>query len=286
MRSRTLHEINLYRSIAAFLCAMVLAAALPARATVVPYEIEEMVALAEEIVVVEVVQNTVTMPGKLVLTENTVVVLDTIKGQMSGKDVLVTPGGVYKGIGMQVAGSASLKEGEKAVLFLSNPLKRLPKERQEKIDWNNKYLASPKIIGGWQGKLVLEPGAEEEMAKGVKINGVNSANKVIRFGGNGEKAMKHAPSYADFRAQLAALVEEQKRLEQSKSNLRKIGGARGEFAVPEMDKSRTAIRAFDPLPDIAYLSEEDLKLLQQEVHRQAEQAQKNSSNPQSAGSDQ
>jgi hypothetical protein len=116
-----------------------------------PLGLDELIDGAEEIVVGEVIAADGRWEGKLVVTDTTVRVDESLKGGAPREITLTQPGGtaVHPRLGARVTTTASgmtaLRPGEQVVLFVARQRGR----RQ--------------LVGGAQGKLVVrdEPGGEE-----------------------------------------------------------------------------------------------------------------------------
>lgn len=99
---------------------------LPASASAVvlePLSLEEMVDIADAIVVGHVVSRTSRYDSppreNRIVTDVVVVVEQTLKGEPGSFVVVTVPGGVVDGKGQMVPGGPVLKEGEEVVLFLN-----------------------------------------------------------------------------------------------------------------------------------------------------------------------
>lgn len=233
-----------------------------AGATVIPLDIEEMVAVAEDVVTVRVEETRAEPLNGMIVTRAKVRVIESFKGTLAGEQELVSLGGTYKQLTMAVPEVPQLAQGEEAILFLSNPgLKKLAKSGKSTTTASPLAL-SPQVVGGWQGKFTIRREEGSSKAKAVGGAPVPEDAKVTRISAAREGTVMgaDAPSYAEMRAALQSLVTQQKEMVTQKQAPKVLQGFEGAFFVPERSDS-AVLRKFDPLPDQAYMSEQELKEL-------------------------
>ena len=242
-----------------------------ASATVVPLTVEEMTAIAEDIVTVRVEETKTSAFEGMIITTARCAVVDTLKGDMAGETAITYVGGSYGGLTLEAGGLAKLRKGEETILFLNRPYERLSKSQKAKVNVSSPLVQTPKIIGGWQGKLSLVSDPEAA-AKRKGTDPVPVKAGVSRLSPRGvDPQPKNAPEYQQVAGAIRKLAQSQQTLKSRGATLKKIKGVNGEFAVPERVKD-PVIRAFDPLPPMAYMSKKELEALKKQ--HQEEQAKK------------
>ncbi len=232
------------------------------RAAVVPLSLEELVAIADDVVVVRVTDSRSRAEGRMIVTDAQVQILDSYKGKMKGTQTFTYPGGQIGPLVMATPDLAKLRPGEEAVLFVSRPIDRLSKEQKSRYNISSSANASYSIIGGFQGKIDIVEEVDPEAAQGVAKKSTDPVNVTARMArlaaGDtkpGDKAK--APTYAEFRNSLGKLVTKQREKAAQRDGYRNIVGVNGKFAVPDRSTD-PVIRAFDPLPSMAYMSKREL----------------------------
>lgn len=246
--------------VAAFLLGLT-ATALAAR---LPMTLEELVAVSDEIVAVKVIESKSHAYNRQIVTTSRFQVIDTFKGKMTGTQEITYLGGQVGPLVMAVPDIPRLNKDEQAVLFLSNPTKRLSKDRQKNYNMSSPMVNGYSIVGGPQGKLSIV-GAESSSST-AKSAAIDSSAKVTRISGldgAGDKAQE-ANSYAAFSASLRGVVSAHQKKSLEKGGLKEIAGINGKFAVPERS-SDPVIRAYDPLPSMAYMSKAELDAAMEKV---------------------
>lgn len=234
-----------------------------ARATVVPLTLEEMMAVSDEVVSVRVTETTPEFANGIIVTKAKFTVVENFKGAMQGEQTLDVLGGKYKGIVMKPAGVPSLQKGEEAILFLSNPYARLSDSQKAQFKASSPVANTLNFVGGWQGKLAIASG---DTTGAKSAAGIKSTAKVTRVTPTSELAPEAAtaPQYAQVSTALKSLASAQKAKAAQKAAATKIAGINGKFIIPDRSAD-AAIRAFDPLPSIAYMSDSELDALQKQV---------------------
>lgn len=258
--------MTLFRSIMMAFVLALGALAGTASAQVVPMTLEEMYAISDTVAAVRV-EETRTEPYEgLIITKARVRSVEVLKGRLGAETELALLGGDYKQLSMRVPSLPMLDKGEEVLLFLSNPSEKLPRAARQKLDASSPLIASPQIVGGWQGKLsIVRSEAEKEM----QITGsapIPESAKVTRRGPRaGNVALAGAPAYSEVRGALQRLETRQKAAEKdAKTSTRRIPGVPGEYRIAERTDD-PVLRRFDPLPSMAYLSEEELAELQRQA---------------------
>ncbi len=254
--------------VAALLAAFALVAP-RAQAGAVPLSIEEMTAIADDIITVEVVETRSRVWNGRIVTDVRFDVLENFKGAMSGQETLTHQGGRYGGIVQHVPTIAQFRKGEQAILFLSRPYERLSEKDKERFNAESPLVASPQVVGGRQGKLRIErvPGyATADWDKNSGI-GVDEAAKVTSSAAaRSPELPSEAFNYSQVSTALHELAAEQKSLADDNARLKQIPGVYGVFSVPER-KSTAVLRGFDPLPQMAYYDDEMLDALRRSVEQ-------------------
>jgi len=248
----------LKQTLAAAILAALTAMAQPASAQVVPLSIEELVAVAEEIVAVRVDSTeTQVVMGKIYTTAN-VAVLENYKGKMAGPQKISWPGGKAGKLVMEVPGVPKLHAGEEAILFLSRPQDRMPKSTRDAMNPESPVNQSYQVVGGFQGKITIANHNKEakQLRKGTEPIPATATASRGTFTGTNTSAPK--VEVAKLRGALRGVAKSQADKAAQKGALRKIAGIRGEFAVPDRTDD-PVVRLFDPLPGFAYLPDAELE---------------------------
>lgn len=266
---------TLARAVQALAAAAVLAAfaAVPGRAQAgaIPLSIEEMTAIADDVVAVEVVETSSRLWEGRIVTDVQLQVLENFKGDMAGTQTITQPGGRWNEFVQIAPNLPTFSEGERAILFLSRPFERLSDKDQEGFNKESPLVQSPQAVGGRQGKLRIERTSGYATAGWDKSDGVDAAAKVSASQGSASpQAPADAPSYGQVAGALHELSATQKALEGTKSSLRQIPGVYGVFSVPERTNN-AVLRAFDPLPQMAYYDDEQLDALRRSIEAQYQQ---------------
>lgn len=246
-----------------------------ASASVTPLGIEELVAVADEIHTVRVEsQECFVYEGKI-MTRARVEVLETFKGTMTGHTDITYLGGRYRMIGMHAdTGMEGTKVGDEAVLFMSYPIRRMPAEARARFDASSPLISSPQLVGGFQGRFALTVFPETVPADSPVPQESLLQTAVIKPRGASATRADGRPapnvSYTDFAAAIHKLVQEQQELQKGgRATARKIGGVAGEFHVPTRRADNAVLRAFDPLPKLAYMSDTELAAVKARAQQQA-----------------
>ncbi|MEO8377131.1 MAG: hypothetical protein ABI579_05610 [Candidatus Sumerlaeota bacterium] len=223
---------------------LLLAAAVCARAAMVPLSMEELVAVADQIVEVQVTESTSHPYQHMIVTTTKMQVIDRLKGDMKGEQSITYMGGKVGTLVMDAANVPQLHLNDHAILFLSKPYERLPKEMKSRYNAQSPLLNSYSIVGGIQGKFDIVDGDDKgtaRVARGAVPGSVDGIDKA-----------KTAEA-ATLKTSIRSLVTAQEAKARKKENFRAIKGIYGSFAVPDRS-SDPSIRVFDPLPGMAYMS--------------------------------
>jgi len=219
--------------------------ALPAMSTassVVPLTIEEMAAVSQDVVHVRVVSSRPEFYKGILLTRHRVEVLDSMKGghREGGEMELAILGGTAGPLTSASPGMPTLAEGEETILFLNDPLRRLPREVAEQKDKNSPLIQSPQIVGGFQGKFeVLRP-QRPEVGKRSPVEPV-----VVRKGPSLNQRLR-PPTLDEFKDQVRSIAGAAK-----EARIQREIPAIGAFEIVEEDEAASALRYFDPIPAMA-----------------------------------
>lgn len=248
--------------------AMMLAQLAPA--SMLPLKLEELVAVSDAIVTVRVTRTEQGFIGRHLYTTAHLEVLDTIKGKVEPGPLSISYlGGRHQIIHVHVPQTPKLQEQEEVTLFLSQPVKRLPKSVTDRLNMNSPLVQSYQIVGGQLGRfsLLSKDGRPNKTRKGSEAipSDLLATRAVMKRTADGKSAI--APTYGDFRAAVAQLVEAEKQKIASKGATDEIKGVYGAFAIPEKS-SNPIVRLFDPLPEMAYMSPEEFEALNSKVQEQ------------------
>jgi len=113
--------VNSFRSMPAVATVLLLAALLPAAASVVPYMgLEDLEAQGQVVVLGEVrsVASMMSEDGRIIVTRATVRVERSLKGGPRAEITIEVPGGTLNGTTLVASGAPRFTEGERVVLFL------------------------------------------------------------------------------------------------------------------------------------------------------------------------
>lgn len=214
---------------------------------VVPLTIEELNAIAGDVVhgVVEY-SETDFFNGKI-FTLHTVRVEESFKGsRKSGTEVpVVTMGGTMGRIGSVSPGMPTLEAGEEVILFLSTPaeserVRRGGPEGQE-YNMDSPFIANPQIIGGFQGKFKVVRRQVAHESHGQRF--FTESPRVFRASPGVSANVDDAPSLPMFANQLRS-INEGERSRNTRSREIPLVGRR---EVVERDAAASALRHFDPI---------------------------------------
>ena len=193
------------RRVTAFVVGLVamLAAAVPAPgASERELSLDEMVALADDIVVGRVLRSEAQWRGKLIVTVSTVAVDEALKGTPRGEVAITQLGGttVHPRLGvpvtMSVSEEAALSPGEAVVLFVRQTQ---PGTRQ--------------LVGGAQGKLLVRP----DPVSGVSTVPGAAHDLLVRRDGGKRTIETTAPTLDTVRDRIRAAVTRQAQAEKGTS---------------------------------------------------------------------
>ena len=243
---------GLGRMMKAALVGAVLLVGAKVRASIVPLSMEEMVAIADNIVEVEVTETESHPYNRMIVTTAKFQVVDRLKGNMKGEQSITYLGGKVGPLVMDAATVPKLHKDDRAILFLSRPIDRMPKEMKSRYNMTSPIISSYSIVGGVQGKIDLfeEPAAEGSQKKLMAARGVSSAS----LGRMSKTKMTDAEG---LKNSLRGLIKVQESRSKDVSSMREIKGVYGKFAVPDRSAD-PAIRAFDPLPAMGYMSTKEI----------------------------
>ncbi|CAN5449909.1 hypothetical protein BH09SUM1_BH09SUM1_06220 [soil metagenome] len=250
--------------IALFIGLSCLPVAVPA--AVVPLTIEDMVAVSDTVITVRVKDtSSAFVHGKIATTAN-LQVLDTIKGKSATQESVTYMGGSYRSLVMDVPEVAKLRTGEEAVLFLSKPIEHASAKEQKSFNTASPLVSSYQVIGGWQGKInLVSPTGEENKSRkdADPLPGDMAARRTTKMV---DANLAKAVPYSQLRNEIAGLVQNQKDKQFRKAAPQALSGIAGKYVRPDKSAS-PLIRAFDPLPSLAYLSDSELKQVNELVQK-------------------
>lgn len=261
---------------AALAAAMLVLGTSLAPASVVPLTVEQMVAVADEIHTVEVLGSTTEVHNGKILTRQRVRILERFKGSLADETEIVQIGGRRGPVEMRVDDVPLLEPGETAVVFMSYPLRRLPEAERGHFNQASPIVSAPQFVGGFQGRFGVTVAAVEnadtlpETTRALRSLRGASVNRTTTMSLNAADGREPLVDYQGFAEEIRSLVAEEARLETERTAPVRIGGIRGEFHVPARRKESAALRAFDPLPSIAYASPEELEAVKARVRAAAE----------------
>lgn len=250
-------------SLLLMLAALILTLApLRVSASVIPLDLEELVAISDELHTVKVESTECFVYQGTIYTRAKLDVMDSFKGTMTGTSEVVYPGGKIGPLqALSNTGMENAKAGDYAVLFLSFPLGHITDAEKARFNMDAPAIKSPQVVGGYQGRFDLKvypnmvpadsPAPRESLLATAQVS-----RKVIGAARRADGSLQSV-SYNDFANTIRQLVAEEKALK-SRSAGTEITGVRGTFYVPARDKARSTARLFDPLPKLAYVSAEEL----------------------------
>lgn len=243
--------------------ALVLALPTGARASTLPLSLEQMVAIADQVVAVRVVETKSEMAAGRITTTTRFNVLENYKGDLKGEAEITYLGGRFGKVVMDVPNMPTFNKGEEAVLFLSRPIDRMPEKVREKYNMDSPLVQSYQVIGGHQGKFLLVneegiPNVSDRSDKDV----IPFNARVVRQAGAMRGDPEKGPNWSNFHASLTALAAAYEAKVAEKGAKQEIPGILGKFHIPNRMADKN-IRRFDPLPSMAYASDEELQKLQE-----------------------
>lgn len=270
------------RALAVFAAMALFATFGKAHASTVPLTLEQLVAVADEVVTVRVAGSEAKISQGRITTTTKMEVLETFKGEMKGSEEITYLGGRWRSLVMDVPNVPQFRKGEEAVLFLSRPIDRMPDEMKAQYNLDSPLVQSYQVVGGYQGKFLLVDNEGLPNVSERKDNDPIPFNtRVVRQAGASTGDPSKSPEWSDFQSAITFLVQTQKAKASSDADPVAIGGIMGKFHVPERSDS-PAIRRFDPLPSMAYASDEELKALQDKMSK-AHEARKSGQDEDSGG---
>ncbi|MCC5876320.1 MAG: hypothetical protein JJU11_08905 [Candidatus Sumerlaeia bacterium] len=254
---------NILRVVALATIALFLAVPTGVRAAALPLTLEQMVAIADQVVAVRVVETKSEMASGRITTTTRFSVLENYKGDLKGEAEITYLGGRWGSLVMDVPNMPTFNKGEEAVLFLSRPIDRMPEKVREKYNMDSPLVQSYQVIGGHQGKFLLVneegiPNVSDRKAK----DAIPFNTRVVRQAGAMRGDPNKGPNWADFHSSLTALSAAYEAKVAEKGEKKEIPGILGKFHIPSRLSDKN-IRRFDPLPSMAYASDEELQKLQE-----------------------
>ena len=241
-----------------------LAPANQANAASVPLTAEELIAVADDVITVRVGATESKLVGNKIVTEAEITVLESFKGDMKGTQKIAQLGGKVGPLVMRGGETPLLSQGDEAILFLSNPIDRLPEAERQRFDLKSPLVTSPRLVGGNQGLLRIASDADAPAKARAGMAAIPADAPVARLTIGTRTAVGKAVSYGTLRDALHDLAKAQREAAKSPSRARAINGIVGRHSIPEKSNS-PAIRAFDPLPDMAYMNDAELNALKAKV---------------------
>ncbi len=227
----------------AFALLLVMVAGSPANASVLPLTVEELSAVADDIVHGTVVESESDFYSGKLLTRHEILVQDTAKGALAKNATmtLYTLGGDYGPLSAVAPGMPQLKKDEEVILFLETPDLSALKAKGVEIDEKSPMNNTPLVVGGFQGKFSVLKGIEKH--EGVAGKTLEIEREVVFRAAPGRPAtLAGMPTVDEFMTSLRTLNSKSLPV---KTVTRDIGAKRDvQVAVP--DKGNAALRAFDP----------------------------------------
>ncbi|MEQ8818873.1 MAG: hypothetical protein RLY93_01415 [Sumerlaeia bacterium] len=263
-------------------------ASAPARAaSVVPMAVEELAAVAEDIVHATVENAEAEMLGGLIVTHFDFKVVESYKGAIkSGSTLEMTlPGGRMGQLASFSTATPRFTVGEEVILFTSNPQARALKAGKSlEVDEDSPLVKSPKLVGGWQGKFTVVRQDVETPIAGTDKTMTRPVALVTR--GGDKASTDKSPSLDRFAMELSKVLTT-KGADKVTRHIPTVG----EVQVSKMQDDAVALRAFDPVDDgksgrsgltpIGKVSSQEmqrlLELRQLSLEKEAEQATKGKS---------
>lgn len=264
--------------LALLLALLLLGAGQRAAASVTPLTLEEIVAISDEVHTVKVESTETFFYKGKIFTKAHLEVLESFKGDLTGKTEVSYPGGEYRMLGMHAeTGMEAVRPGDHAVLFMSYPVRRMPAEARAQFDAASPMVSAPQLVGGFQGRFELKvfPNLVPADSPAPRETLLQTATVRRRTSGAARRAdgTLETLTYPQFADAIRKLVAEERNLRsQGRAAAKKIAGIRGEFYVPQRREDNTVARACDPLPKIAYVSREELDEIKRQAALAAEQA--------------
>ncbi|MBX3728603.1 MAG: hypothetical protein KF858_05410 [Candidatus Sumerlaeia bacterium] len=233
------------RWIAMLLTAAWAAMTVPAAASVVvPLSVEQLAAVAEDVVHAKVDKSESGIYKGKIFTRHQLRVEDSLKGatKSGGKLEVVTMGGSFGRLSSIAPGMPTLAEGEEVVLFLSNPAKSYAAKASgvlPALDTESPFIQSPQIVGGFQGKFEVKR-REVSDAEGNK-----SLAPPIVFRATPGRVHQpdQLPDLETFKAQLRSVTKTTDKALITTQNIATVGPVE---VVRQSDKAG-ALRLFDPI---------------------------------------
>jgi hypothetical protein len=254
------------------LAVALLAAPTAGRAATVPLTLEQLMAVADAVVAVRVVDTKSQLADGRITTTADLQVIESFKGALAGRQQLTYLGGHWRQMVMAVPDIPTLTPGEEAVLFLSRPADRLSEKAKSGLNLNSPLIASMQIVGGHQGKfLIVNREGNPELKARTGDAKIPALHKIRRTATLSGAKVDDAPNYSEFAAALHQLAARQAEKAAAKGPREAIDGIVGRFAIP--DKSADPLlRRFDPLPSIAYSTDAELEQIKAQIKTLQEQA--------------
>lgn len=223
-------------SIAMALCGVARAA------LVLPFTVEEMSAVSDDIVLATVEKSEPEVYNGKIVTRHELLVDDVAKGSAKKNSAMTiyTLGGRVGPVAALSSGLASLEQGEEVVLFLQNPDLSKAKAANVAVDEKSPLNTSPMIVGGFQGKFLVEKTVESHQAPGGKT--VDVEKRRVMRGTPGRVPTKSGmPTVEEFMDGLKTLNSKSLPI---RTTTKAVGSK--QVAVPVADPNARALRAFDP----------------------------------------
>lgn len=249
--------------VAFFALALAFLAPVGASAAVTPMTVEELLAVSEDVVSVRVTDVESKPAGGIIMTTAKFQVLESFKGAMAGEQTISYPGGRWRELVMEVPDLPKFQKNEEAILFLRRP---------DNVASRGGAAPSSAVVGGFQGKLSLRSG-EGLMNASRNMNAeLPSSLKVVRGASSLETKMdaSKAPTLGTVRNALHSLAAAEM-TRSSETEFRKYAGVKNPVAVLPRDPG-SPLRAFDPLPSMAYATDAQLAEIQKKANEAAEKA--------------
>lgn len=222
----------------ALLCCLAIAPGALRAQGLIPLSIEEMAAIADDVVHGTVTETASEWHSGKLFTRVQIEVHESFKGEVDSGETLevATLGGKFGSLRSVVPNSATLQESEEVILFVSKPGERRRRSGQP-VNADSPLIQLPQVIGGFQGKFRVVREAEQS---GTEEEGARRSEtaRVMRE----TSSQRGAPTLEEFSSQLRGLFNDPDR-RRSVRSVPTVGAV--EVAEPKADTK--ALRHFDPI---------------------------------------
>lgn len=214
---------------------------------VVPLTVEQMAALSDDIVHVQVKATESDIYNGKIITRSDMRVVESLMGKRDAGDEIemVTLGGEYGKLATITPGLPSFEEGDELILFLGPPATRNARRSSTRLNPDSPLNQSHQVIGGYQGRFTIV--REKVITQVGDRRLAREEAKVVRSRDRSPVSTANAPTLEAFRAEVVDVVTRQS----ARRSMEKIPGVTGMFSVAAEEPGALAIRRFDPLPRVA-----------------------------------